>query len=59
MLTLQEGAMAIEERNFKHRIKELSHDEFGEVSGIFNNEMVGLEELEIAKIVQERMFPKP
>ena len=59
LLTLQEGAMAIEERNFKHRIKELSHDEFGEVSGIFNNVMVGLEELEIAKIVQESMFPKP
>ncbi len=59
LLTLQEGAMAIEERNFKHRLKELSHDEFGEVSGIFNNVMVGLEELEIAKIVQESMFPKP
>lgn len=59
LLTLQEGAMAIEERNFKHRLKELSPDEFGEVAGIFNNVMVGLEELEIAKIVQESMFPKP
>ena len=37
----------------------LNVDEFGEVGGIFNHVMVGLEELEVAKIVQESMFPKP
>ena len=56
---LQEGALAIESRNFKHRLSGLSVDEFGEVGEIFNHVMVGLEELEIAKIVQESMFPKP
>ena len=59
LLTLQEGALAIENRNFKYRLSGLNIDEFGEVGGIFNHVMVGLEELEIAKIVQESMFPKP
>jgi hypothetical protein len=57
--TLQGGALAIENRNFKHRLSGLNVDEFGEVGGIFNHVMVGLEELEVAKIVQESMFPKP
>ena len=56
---LQDGALAIENRNFEHRLSGLSIDEFGEVGGIFNKVMVGLEELEVAKIVQESMFPKP
>ncbi len=59
LLTLQDGALAIESRNFKYRLSGLSVDEFGEVGGIFNHVMVGLEELEVAKIVQESMFPKP
>ena len=49
LLNLQEGALAIENRNFKHRLSNLNVDEFGEVGGIFNHVMVGLEELEIAK----------
>ena len=59
LLTLQDGALAIENRNFKYRLSGLNVDEFGEVGGIFNHVMVGLEELEVAKIVQESMFPKP
>ncbi len=59
LLTLQSGALAIESRNFKYRLSGLNVDEFGEVGGIFNHVMVGLEELEVAKIVQESMFPKP
>ncbi|HNX76363.1 MAG TPA: SpoIIE family protein phosphatase [Candidatus Rifleibacterium sp.] len=56
---LREGALAIENRNFSHRIKDAGNDEFGEVAGIFNHIMVGFEELEVAKIVQESLFPKP
>ncbi len=56
---LRQGALAIENRDFSHRIKDFGHDEFGEVAGIFNNIMVGFEELEVAKIVQESLFPKP
>ncbi len=59
LINLQEGAYAIENRNFDHRISNLGSDEFGEVGNIFNNMMVGLKELEVARIVQESMFPKP
>jgi sigma-B regulation protein RsbU (phosphoserine phosphatase) len=59
LLKLHEGALAIENRNFKYRLSIPNVDEFGEVSGIFNHMMVGLQELEIAKIIQESMFPKP
>ena len=59
LLILQDGALAIENRNFKHRLSGLATDEFGKVGNIFNHAMVGLQELEIAKIVQESMFPKP
>ena len=59
MNNLQEGAYAVENRNFDHRISNLGNDEFGDVGNIFNNMMVSLKELEVAKIVQESMFPKP
>ena len=59
MLNIQKGALAIENRNFDHRISNLNIDEFGEVGNIFNNVMVGLKELEVAKIVQESLFPNP
>ena len=59
LLILQDGALAIENRNFKHRLSGLAMDEFGEVGNIFNQAIVGLQELEIAKIVQENLFPKP
>ena len=59
LLILQDGALAIENRKFGYRLSGLATDEFGEVGNIFNHAMVGLQELEIAKIVQESMFPKP
>lgn len=59
LFRLKEGALAIENRDFAHRIPDIGRDEFGNVGSIFNNVMVGMEELEIAKIVQESMFPKP
>ncbi len=58
LLKLQEGALAIEKRNFKHHLSGLGSDEFGEIGKVFNKVMVGLEELEIAKIVQESLLPK-
>jgi len=54
---LHNGALAIENRNFSHRLDGTGRDEFGEVAGIFNRIMVGFEELEVAKIVQESLFP--
>ncbi|MDD3002194.1 MAG: SpoIIE family protein phosphatase, partial [Candidatus Riflebacteria bacterium] len=55
---LRKGAIAIENRDFSHRITNLDKDEFGEVGNIFNNIMVGLAEVETAKVVQESLFPK-
>ncbi|GAB4277095.1 MAG: hypothetical protein Kow0029_19620 [Candidatus Rifleibacteriota bacterium] len=55
---LQSAAMAIERRNFNHRVREIEHNEFGEIANIFNHVMIGLEELEVAKVVQESLFPE-
>jgi len=55
--SLQEAAIAIEKRNFSHRTGELGKDEFGETAAIFDDVMVGLEELAVAKVVQESLFP--
>ena len=55
---LQKGALAIEKMDFDHRIKGVPNDEFGKIANIFNHIMVDLEELEVAKVVQESLFPK-
>jgi HAMP domain-containing protein len=56
---LRNGALAIENREFSHRISGVGKDEFGEVATIFNEIMVGFEELEVARIVQDSLFPPP
>lgn len=56
---LKNGALAIELRDFEHRIAIQNKDEFGQIASIFNNVMVGFEELEVAKIVQDSLFPEP
>ncbi|PKL41636.1 MAG: hypothetical protein CVV41_17950 [Candidatus Riflebacteria bacterium HGW-Riflebacteria-1] len=56
--SLQNAALAIEKRDFKHRIGDLGKDEFGEAAAIFDDVMVGLEELAVAKVVQESLFPQ-
>jgi hypothetical protein len=59
LAALRQGATAIEDRRFDHRIAGTGNDEFGEVADIFNSIMVGFEELEVARIVQESLFPAP
>ncbi|MBU1105561.1 MAG: SpoIIE family protein phosphatase [Candidatus Riflebacteria bacterium] len=56
---LRDGALAIENREFTHRVAGVGRDEFGEVATIFNEVMVGFEELEVARIVQDSLFPPP
>ncbi|EKD84189.1 MAG: hypothetical protein ACD_39C00192G0001, partial [uncultured bacterium] len=56
--SLQKAALAIEKRDFRHRVGDLGKDEFGETATIFDEVMVGLEELEVAKVVQESLFPQ-
>lgn len=52
------GAMAIEGKNFQHRLPDLGHDEFGAMGKIFNNVMVDLEELSVASAIQEQLLPQ-
>lgn len=54
---LTEAAHAIGQRRFSHRIPALSADEFGRMGLIFNHALVGLEELQVARIVQDSLFP--
>ncbi|PKL48248.1 MAG: hypothetical protein CVV42_10230 [Candidatus Riflebacteria bacterium HGW-Riflebacteria-2] len=56
---LRNGALAIENREFSHRINGVGKDEFGEIATIFNEIMVGFSELEVARIVQDSLFPPP
>ena len=55
--SLGEAALAIENRNFSYRIPVENQDEFGHLEGVFNNVIEGLADFEIAKIVQESLFP--
>lgn len=54
---LGEGTLAIGARQFSHRIAITDEDEFGHLSGVFNRVIEGLGELEVARIVQENLFP--
>lgn len=55
---LANGADAIRQRDFAHRLPELGHDEFGEMAQLFNETMVDLEELKVAGAVQDHLLPK-
>ena len=54
---LNKAAVEISKRNFRYRIEEKDKDEFGHLNSVFNRAIEGLGELEIAKIVQESLFP--
>ncbi|MBI3037426.1 HAMP domain-containing protein, partial [bacterium] len=51
------GLNAINVRDFRHRIPEGEKDEFGALINTFNEMIEGLDDLEVAKIVQECFFP--
>ncbi|MEW6708710.1 MAG: SpoIIE family protein phosphatase [Candidatus Riflebacteria bacterium] len=54
---LENGVKAIGEQNFRYRIPVSGADEFGHLGGVFNRAIESLEDLEVAKIVQENLFP--
>ncbi len=54
---LTDAAVAIEHRRFDHRLPPLGNDEFGELGTIFNHALIGLEELQVARVVQASLFP--
>ena len=54
---LGEAALAIGERNFSYRVPIGDKDEFGHLNQVFNRVIEGLGDFEVARIVQESLFP--
>jgi len=54
---LSKGVDAIRQRRFAHRVPDVGQDELGDLARTFNGVMEGLADLEVAKIVQESLFP--
>ncbi|MFZ2958936.1 MAG: SpoIIE family protein phosphatase [Candidatus Ozemobacteraceae bacterium] len=51
------GVSAIEDRRFAYRLPPFDPDELGQLAATFNRVMEGLSDLEVARIVQESLFP--
>ncbi|MBF0502440.1 MAG: SpoIIE family protein phosphatase [Candidatus Riflebacteria bacterium] len=51
------GLEALVQRNFQMRVTITANDELGDLSRAFNEMLEGLEDLEVAKVVQENFFP--
>lgn len=56
LATLQSGVEAMHKRDFAHRLPDLGGDEFGHLARIFNETLVDLEEMHVARIVQEKIM---
>lgn len=54
---LGQGIEAIRRRDFRVRLPVQTHDELGELTETFNRVIDGLGDLEVAKVVQETLFP--
>jgi hypothetical protein len=55
---LFEGVTALQGRRFDFRIPAMEPDEFGMLGETFNQVMVGMQDLDVGRIVQESLFPK-
>ncbi|EKD83543.1 MAG: hypothetical protein ACD_39C00609G0002 [uncultured bacterium] len=54
---LDKAAKAIDERNFAYRLPNLGNDEMGKMAHIFNETLADLEEISLARVVQQQLFP--
>ncbi len=54
---LAEGVTSLRRRQFEKRLPILDRDELGDLSQTFNEMMEGMADLEVARIVQESLFP--
>ncbi len=52
------AAAEISRQNYRHRLQGLDHDEFGQLAQTLNRVTEGLGEMQIAKVVQESLFPE-
>ncbi len=55
---LQRGVNALQKRDFDYRLPDLGQNEFGEISRIFNETIVDMEELQVASLVQDKLIPQ-
>lgn len=55
---LAEGVSSLRRRQFEKRLPILDRDELGDLSQTFNEMMESMADLEVARIVQESLFPK-
>lgn len=55
---LSTAATAVSRHDFRHRMEITDRDEFGHLSQVMNSMIESLGELEIARIVQESLFPE-
>lgn len=55
---LEKGVQGNGRQDFRYRLPVSSADEFGHLSNVFNSAIESLEDLEIAKVVQENLFPR-
>ncbi|MBU1109859.1 MAG: SpoIIE family protein phosphatase [Candidatus Riflebacteria bacterium] len=55
---LEEGTRAINSRNFTYRLPDLGNDEMGRMASIFNEAVADLEEMSVARVVQQQLFPQ-
>jgi serine phosphatase RsbU (regulator of sigma subunit) len=55
---LQLGVKALKQRRFDYKVKDMGDDEFGSLSRIFNETINDIEELHVAKFVQEKLLPR-
>ncbi|MGM0600235.1 MAG: SpoIIE family protein phosphatase [Candidatus Rifleibacteriota bacterium] len=55
---LEKGTQAINTRHFSYRLPDMGQDEFGKMADIFNNAISDLEELSVAGVVQQSLFPE-
>ncbi|HNV68899.1 MAG TPA: SpoIIE family protein phosphatase [Candidatus Ozemobacteraceae bacterium] len=55
---LTDGVTALQQRQFETRIPLIDQDEFGHLAQTFNTMIEGLEDLEVARVIQESLFPQ-
>ncbi|MBF0542891.1 MAG: SpoIIE family protein phosphatase [Candidatus Riflebacteria bacterium] len=56
--SLNAGVKALRIRDFEFRVPAFDRDELGDLANAFNEMMESMADLEIAKIIQESLFPK-
>lgn len=55
--SIESGINAIKQRKFDYKIPIYSDDELAQVSNLFNKVLEGMHDLQVAKVVQDSLFP--